>query len=41
MPDVERQSQKGIMIGKGGERLKGIGIAARQRIDNGPNGAPQ
>jgi len=29
---VERESQKAIVIGKGGERLKQIGIAARQEI---------
>lgn len=30
---VERDSQKGIVIGQGGETLKKIGIAARQRIE--------
>lgn len=30
---VERESQKGIVIGQGGEMLKGIGIAARQEIE--------
>jgi GTPase len=30
---VARENQRGIIIGKGGERLKGIGIAARQRIE--------
>lgn len=30
---VERDSQKGIVIGKGGERLKQIGTAARLRIE--------
>ncbi len=29
---VERQSQKGILIGKGGSMLKAIGTAARQQI---------
>ncbi len=31
---VERESQKGIVIGKGGSRLKAIGSGARQRIAN-------
>lgn len=30
---VEKESQKGIIIGKGGERLKEIGILARQDIE--------
>ena len=30
---VERQSQKGILIGKGGEMLKAIGSRARQEIE--------
>ena len=30
---VERDSQKGIVIGKGGRRLKSIGIAARESIE--------
>ena len=30
---VERDSQKGIVIGKGGEKLKKIGIDARQKIE--------
>lgn len=30
---VERDSQKGIVIGQGGERLKKIGIDARQKIE--------
>lgn len=30
---VERESQKGIVIGKGGKRLKEIGILARQNIE--------
>lgn len=30
---VERDSQKSIIIGKGGQRLKDIGIAARQEIE--------
>jgi GTP-binding protein Era len=30
---VERDSQKGIVIGKGGEKLKNIGIDARQKIE--------
>ena len=29
---VERSSQKGILIGKGGQMLKAIGSAARQQI---------
>ena len=30
---VERDSQKGIIIGKGGEKIKKIGITARQDIE--------
>ena len=30
---VERDSQKGIVIGQGGEKLKQIGIDARQKIE--------
>ena len=30
---VERDSQKGIVIGKGGSRLKAVGIAARAQIE--------
>jgi GTP-binding protein Era len=30
---VERESQKGIVIGKGGERLKQIGSRARKEIE--------
>jgi GTP-binding protein Era len=30
---VERESQKGIVVGKGGSMLKGIGTAARQDIE--------
>lgn len=30
---VERQSQKGIIIGKGGEALKKVGMAARQDLE--------
>ena len=30
---VERQSQKGIVIGKGGERLREVGTAARRQIE--------
>jgi GTP-binding protein Era len=30
---VERNSQKGIIIGKGGKKLKEIGLAARQEIE--------
>jgi GTP-binding protein Era len=30
---VERQSQKGIVIGKGGERLRTVGTAARRQIE--------
>lgn len=30
---VERESQKGIIIGKGGQRLKSIGIEARKNIE--------
>ena len=29
---VERESQRGIVIGKGGERLRGVGTRARQEI---------
>jgi len=31
--DVEREGQKGILIGRGGSRLKAIGTAARRRIE--------
>lgn len=31
---VERDSQKGIIIGKGGEKIKKIGISARHDIEN-------
>jgi GTP-binding protein Era len=31
---VERESQKGIIIGKGGEMLKKIGTRARQEIES-------
>lgn len=31
---LERNSQKGIVIGKGGSKLKSIGIAARKDIEN-------
>lgn len=31
---VERDSQKGILIGKGGEKIKKVGIAARGDIEN-------
>ncbi len=31
---VERQSQKGIVVGKGGKLLKEIGVKARQDIEN-------
>ncbi|MDK2820891.1 MAG: GTPase [Clostridia bacterium] len=31
---VERNSQKGIIIGQGGQRLKSIGTQARQEIEN-------
>lgn len=31
---VERDSQKGIVIGKGGARLKAVGTAARTQIEN-------
>jgi GTP-binding protein Era len=31
---VERNSQKGILIGKGGQRLKAIGTAARRAIED-------
>jgi GTP-binding protein Era len=30
---VERQSQKGIVIGRGGERLRAVGTAARRQIE--------
>ena len=30
---VERESQKGILIGKGGTMLKQIGTAAREKIE--------
>jgi GTPase len=30
---VERDSQKGIVIGKGGERLRAVGTAARRQIE--------
>jgi GTPase len=30
---IERKSQKGILIGKGGQRLKSIGTQARKRIE--------
>ena len=30
---VERDSQKGILIGKGGRMLKGIGSAARKKLE--------
>jgi GTP-binding protein Era len=30
----EREGQKGILIGKGGERLKQIGTAARQELEH-------
>jgi GTP-binding protein Era len=30
---VERTSQKGIIIGKGGEALKKVGIAARKDLE--------
>ncbi len=30
---VERDSQKGILIGKGGERIKRVGIEARKDIE--------
>jgi GTP-binding protein Era len=36
---VERESQKGILIGKGGRRIKAIGTAARHRME-AVTGAP-
>ncbi len=30
---VERDSQKGILIGKGGEKIKRVGIEAREDIE--------
>ena len=30
---VERDSQKGIMLGKGGAAIKNLGIASRKRIE--------
>ncbi|MDR2871583.1 MAG: KH domain-containing protein, partial [Xanthomonadaceae bacterium] len=30
---IERESQKAIVIGKGGERLKNIGAKARQQME--------
>ena len=30
---MERDSQKGILIGKGGERIKRVGIEARKDIE--------
>jgi GTP-binding protein Era len=30
---IERQSQKSIVIGKGGERLRDVGTAARKEIE--------
>jgi GTP-binding protein Era len=30
---VERESQKGIVIGKGGARLKNVGATARKQIE--------
>ena len=36
--NVERKSQKGILIGKGGTMLKTIGTAARQQIQRLVNG---
>ena len=30
---VERDSQKGIIIGKGGDKIKKVGIAARHDIE--------
>ena len=30
---MERDSQKGIIIGKGGEKIKKVGIQARQDIE--------
>jgi GTP-binding protein Era len=30
---VERDSQKGIVIGRGGSRLREVGIAARREIE--------
>lgn len=31
---VERESQKGIVVGKGGQMIRSIGIAARQQIES-------
>ncbi|MDP1891674.1 MAG: GTPase Era [Gemmatimonadaceae bacterium] len=36
---VERDSQKGILIGSGGQRIKAIGAAARKRIETLVGGA--
>ncbi len=33
---VERDSQKGIIIGKGGARLKEVGATARAQIEGAP-----
>ena len=40
---VERDSQKGIIIGKGGEVLKAIGIEAREDLERllGGEGVPR
>ena len=32
---MERESQKGIVIGKGGEVLKKVGIAVRRQLPEG------
>jgi GTP-binding protein Era len=32
---VERESQKGMVIGKGGQLLKDVGIAARRQLPEG------